>query len=211
VSTPPVSPVPAGWYPAPEGGGRLRWWDGTQWTEHVQQQQQQYSAAPAAPTPRPALTAPAGTDWKTPWIWLVLFLPLLPLIPLLFVDWGNLVRIDPVTLEADPRSQFAVLTSPAYLATVLGGWLVYALVVVSAFLDWRDLGRRGVPEPFHWAWSFLGSTVYGIGRGVVTQRRTGGGAVVMWVAIGLLVLGLLLGIGIATAVTAAVITQIPFS
>lgn len=31
ADTPPHS-VPAGWYPS--DGGRLRWWDGRQWTEH---------------------------------------------------------------------------------------------------------------------------------------------------------------------------------
>lgn len=25
---------PAGWYPDPTGGSRLRWWDGTDWSEH---------------------------------------------------------------------------------------------------------------------------------------------------------------------------------
>ncbi len=26
--------LPAGWHPAPGGGGGLRYWDGQQWTEH---------------------------------------------------------------------------------------------------------------------------------------------------------------------------------
>jgi hypothetical protein len=25
---------PAGWYPDPEGGSRLRWWEGTDWSDH---------------------------------------------------------------------------------------------------------------------------------------------------------------------------------
>ena len=211
MSSPSSSPVPAGWYPAPEGGQQLRWWDGGQWTEHVQQPstgvpaQQPYAGAPARGT------APEGTAWNTPWIWLVLVLPLLPVIPLLFIDWSSLIRIDPVTLKADPHSQLALLTSPAYLAAVLGSWVAYALVVVFAFLDWRDLGRRGVPAPFHWAWAFLGSSVYGIGRGVVTPRRTGGGRVVLWVAIGVIVVGLVIGVAIAVSVVTAVVSQIPHS
>lgn len=35
TSTPPPQPPSAGWYPDPEGSG-LRWWDGTRWTEHVE-------------------------------------------------------------------------------------------------------------------------------------------------------------------------------
>lgn len=29
----PGSPTPAGWYPDP--GGRMRWWDGSTWTDHT--------------------------------------------------------------------------------------------------------------------------------------------------------------------------------
>lgn len=32
---PAVSATPAGWHPDPQGQAALRYWDGTQWTEHV--------------------------------------------------------------------------------------------------------------------------------------------------------------------------------
>jgi uncharacterized protein YbjQ (UPF0145 family) len=34
MSTPQTPSTPADWYPDPENPGQLRYWDGTQWTEH---------------------------------------------------------------------------------------------------------------------------------------------------------------------------------
>lgn len=45
-----TSSTPPGWYPDPAGSGTVRWWDGAQWTEHVQD---------------PAQALPGGaTDWQ---------------------------------------------------------------------------------------------------------------------------------------------------
>ena len=110
-----------------------------------------------------------------------------------------------------PRAGLLLLTSPAYLLAVLGSWLVYGLVVLFAYLDWKQLKDRGVPAPFHWAWAFLSNYVYAIGRGVVVQRRTGHGRIVMWIAIAMLVLIMLAGFGIAIAAVTSVLSQIPFS
>lgn len=33
---PPPQGPPPGWYADPHGSGGQRWWDGTQWTEHLQ-------------------------------------------------------------------------------------------------------------------------------------------------------------------------------
>jgi hypothetical protein len=204
VTNPETPRPPAGWYPDPEGLQRQRWWDGEKWTADV--------APLTAPQPysaeRPQLTAPPGTDWNTPWIWLLLFLPVLPTISLFFLDWSQLLEIDPNTLESDLDRQVAFYTSPAYLLSVIGGWVAYALAVVLAFLDFRTLRGRGVPSPFHWAWSFLSPYVYAIGRGVVTNRRTGKGIAVVWVAVGLIVLGLIAGFVLAAVVFTAVFSQI---
>jgi hypothetical protein len=49
------SNTPAGWYPDPNGAARtLRYWDGSQWTEHTHAGQQ----APAAPQVPPQKTGP---------------------------------------------------------------------------------------------------------------------------------------------------------
>ncbi|WSJ19992.1 DUF2510 domain-containing protein [Nocardia sp. NBC_01327] len=42
------NPTPPGWFGDPGYPGQLRWWDGIQWTQHVQ----------AAPSPPPPPAAP---------------------------------------------------------------------------------------------------------------------------------------------------------
>jgi hypothetical protein len=44
----PVVTTPAGWYPDPSGRFELRYWDGTQWTEHVARGGQQFTDPPTA-------------------------------------------------------------------------------------------------------------------------------------------------------------------
>ena len=39
-----MTTVPPGWYD--DGHGGMRWWDGTQWTEHVARQGQQFTDPP---------------------------------------------------------------------------------------------------------------------------------------------------------------------
>ncbi len=44
--------APFGWYPDPAGSESLRWWDGSQWTEHLE-------------TPRPEVQPAAGYSTAT--------------------------------------------------------------------------------------------------------------------------------------------------
>ncbi|MFI0351499.1 DUF2510 domain-containing protein [Actinomadura sp. 9N407] len=57
-----------GWYPDPQGGGSLRWWNGQHWTEHLNPQppvparrRAQRQGAAQEPDPRPAMPAQAPT------------------------------------------------------------------------------------------------------------------------------------------------------
>lgn len=194
-------PVPAGWYSDPAGGSRLRWWDGTQWTDHFQEP---YS------TVGQALKAPEGTRWNTVWIWLIVLLPLLNYIPYFFIDWSQLLRgIDLDDPSSAYTGQLELMTSPAYLLSSVGGWVVYGLSVLFAYLDWRQLNQFGVPKPFHWAFAFIPAPVYPIGRSIVVQRRTGRGISPMWVTIATLVLGVIAGIYITASVMSAVFSAIP--
>lgn len=179
--------VPAGWYPEPSGAGGQRWWDGARWTEHA-------TAAPApvypsAPQYAPygsarAATVAAGTPVDTLWIWLVVALPLVSILP--FFAWdadGYMRRV--MSPSATALDQLGPYTDPWYLTAVLLGWVVYGLTVWFAYLDTAALARLGYTRRFHWAWAFLWSLVYVIGRSVVVKKQAGRGTAPMWVAIGL--------------------------
>jgi hypothetical protein len=212
--------TPAGWYADPAGSDRLRWWDGTRWTDHLtdaptagaaassasatapasatstetadrphvppvappasgqpaygqaaygQQAQQPYSQQPystapySAPTPPPQV--PASTSPFTWGIWVVAALPAISLLAVASYDFRDYMR-------AAMAGRMAI--DGGYVLMQVLGVLVYAATVVVAYFDWRDLGRRGIVRPFHWAWSFLGSGVYVIGRSVIVRRRITG-------------------------------------
>jgi hypothetical protein len=190
------TPTPAGWYPDPHGGPTARWWDGAQWSDHH------------APLPQRAedLKAPAGTKTNTPWIWLIVFLPLLSYLSLFAIDWSAYFQ---ASLNS-PTGSLSSIFTPGYLLSTVGGWVLYALLVVFSFLDHRALKSRGVPQPFHWAWGFL-NPVYPIGRAVVVRRRTGAGIWPMWGAIAVLVTGFVIAIVFTIYLTNLMLAYIPLS
>jgi hypothetical protein len=74
---------------------------------------------------------------------------------------------------------------------LFSGFLAYAASVVLAYFDSERLKRSGVVKPFHWAWSFLSSGVYVIGRSVITsQVARGRGLAPIWVLIGVFALNI---------------------
>ncbi|MGH1526445.1 DUF2510 domain-containing protein [Leifsonia sp. L25] len=160
------APAP-GWYPDPQGSGALRWWDGAHWTEHaapVPAPAPAFAPAAAGPSPYGAPYAPArrrplpaDTPIYTPWIWLVAALPLVSTLllfllhpqPVFASTSGSPSRV----VVTDPM---ALLGGPVYFLVIGIGWLITAACIVFSWLDYRELVRRGVERPFHWAWSFLG-------------------------------------------------------
>lgn len=48
TSAAPSEPIPAGWYADPSGRYELRYWNATEWTEHVARSGQQFTDPPVA-------------------------------------------------------------------------------------------------------------------------------------------------------------------
>jgi len=162
------------------------------------------------------LQAPAGTRVYNVWIWLVVFLPYVTLVFLPFFNWGDILSgADYENLNGSTPStetQLRLLTSPAYLASVVIGFVALGVNVISGYRDHKLLRDAGMPRPFHWAWNFFqlgGYPVYPIGRAIVTLRRTGKGLVVMWATIGMIVLSFIIVIVFAASILATVVQQLP--
>lgn len=194
--------IPAGWYPNPDGSGTLRWWNGSAWTDDVQQP---YSTSASATS----LKAPEGTPVYTIWIWLMLGVSALSTFSVLLLDPRQIVpELDINDPNAARAAQLAMMTSPAYLVQSLSSWVVAAAIVVFAVLDWRQLKINGVPRPFHWAFAFLGY-VYPIGRAVVTNRRAGRGLIILWLAIGVIVLSIVVSLAWSAVFVSTIMGSIP--
>ena len=194
----PATPaVAAGWYPDPSSAGQQRWWDGTTWTEQVSAPAVAASTSAAYAT-GDQLKAPAGTSGNTPWIWFVVFLPLLPIIPMVLIDFAGLIDNSIRNPLAVTENMLDFVVQPAVILSIVLSWLANVGTIVFAYLDWRALKRRGVPQPFHWAFSFLVlvslGVVYPIGRAVVAKRRTGSGNGVLLATILTIVISVIFGI-----------------
>ncbi|HWH97443.1 MAG TPA: DUF2510 domain-containing protein [Pseudolysinimonas sp.] len=185
---------PAGWYPDPENPARGRYWNGITWTDLHHTPGQPF---PAGAEPK----APAGTDGNTPWIWLIVGLPVLPMMLLLFVPWGSAFDIDVNSPDPYPglSGMYDLFLSPFYWGAILLNYLVYGLTVFFAFRDMKVLTARGVPRPFHWAFAFIGGIVYAIGRSVIVVRRTGTGHAPIWAEAAVLLFSVVVTVVIVAA------------
>lgn len=190
---------PAGWYPDPSGGPGTRWWDGQSWTQHVSDPALQIYASN-----EPRRVDPS-TPLYTPWIWLIVLLPLVSILMLVFWDMDAYMASS-ISSTRDPLAQYS---DPGYLLIQGSSWLFYALSVLFAFLDRRVLLQRGFDRPFHWAWTFLGSAVYIIGRSVIVRRRSGRGLLPIWVAIGVFVVTLIVAIVKISSAMSVMMTLLP--
>ncbi|MBO9578508.1 MAG: DUF2510 domain-containing protein [Microbacteriaceae bacterium] len=204
LSAPQNAPVyaagpvaPAGYQPGQQAGYPAQ----PQYYGQAGYQQQPYHAQ--SPYLQQQLTAPPGTSPQTAWIWLVVLVPLLGLLPLLFVDFGHYLNGIVTETVSSPdggvtSAELALAADPANGISTALTWLSRILCIVFAALDWRALQRRGVVRPFHWAWGFFSliglPIVYIIGRDIVARRRTGRWSGAMWVSIAIVVLGVIVSI-----------------
>ena len=106
----------------------------------------------------------------------------------LFAAQVAMMRRYPQSTTLPPAALKALLAQFAGVFGVFGvtfglSLLLSAAWVLLAVADMRRLGRIGVVQPFHWAWSLLG-IVYPIGRAVVLHRRVRSGLGPLWLLIG---------------------------
>lgn len=161
--------IPAGWYPDPSGAPGTRWWDGGQCTAHASPVAG-YAAVPSAP-------AKIDVPTSTVWVWLAIAASVLPFFTIFLMDWPGFIDAIAATAATGADSSYLVTWQLNSLLISFVSWGAIALFILFSWFDWRELGRRGIVRPFHWAWAFFGLlsfgvAVYMIGRAVVLGART---------------------------------------
>ena len=176
--------TPEGWYPDPSGAPKSRWWDGTAWTEHYHDPSAPVDASPAA-VGSATIAAPAtstGSGPYTLWLWIIIGLLAVSFLSLVTFDFQGYVLASAYSVN-DP---FAIFT-PGYFLMLGVSFIAYWGTVALAFFDHKELKARGIVSPFHWAFAFISSLVYLVGRSIVLKRRIGSGMLPLWVSVGYVV------------------------
>ncbi|WEO76294.1 DUF2510 domain-containing protein [Cryobacterium sp. SO2] len=169
------------WYADPAGGAGLRWWDGTQWTTAVM--------GPAELGPPVQQPLPPETPVFTVSLWIIVFLPLLATAAVMVMPGAPLSSV----FDMQASRQLSTFDSAELIRNLLS-LAIYGTTVALAFADRRALLRAGYQRPFHWAWAFLSTGVYVVGRSVIVQRRIGRGLTPIWVWVGVTMLGLVVSV-----------------
>jgi len=175
------SPVP-GWYPDPEGSGRLRWWDGHQWTPSFQ-------PPVAGGTPPPIDWRGSGrlrpiSDWfshlfrmlgdRAGHLFTIAAVTLLPFTAAAFVfGWQALDGVDMVV--ADDEVEFVGWSSGATTAAVIAGALLVLGTLVFTTAGQHQLWAAAVDAPSSWRRS--------VGQGLVALPRLIGWSLVISVVV----------------------------
>ena len=159
------------------------------------------------------LRAPEGTNPSTMHIWMIVVLSGVICIPsFIYLGTFDFAQfMQPQAMASDPYAIYGLMFTPAYVASLLAGIIGYGLTAVLAFLDYRELASRGVPKPFHWAFSLIpsyGTYVYVIGRSVVVRRRTGTGLAPLWLFIGITVLTFVIALALTFVMMASMFATI---
>jgi len=137
----PTPAVPAGWYPDPAGGGGQRWWDGTQWSEHVQP-----PAAPAAPAEPAAAVAPVEP-----------VAPAAPVAPTPEYPAAPAAPVAPAAPGYGAAAYGAVSgygAAPSYNQYVQPRSVGFGEAVSRAFKNWKDYSSRSTLSEFWWFFLF---------------------------------------------------------
>jgi hypothetical protein len=156
--------------------------------------------------------APEGARTNTWQIIVILVLPIAMIVLSAVAAAAIIPTVTSYTAElqrTNGQGVPAIAYPPIYWIASAVNFVLYFVVVLLAFLDWRALGRAGIARPFFWAWAFLGWIVYAIGRAVVVHRRSGKGYWPMWVAIAIVALTFIVNIALVAGIVSGISGSIP--
>lgn len=139
MTTPITPPTPPGWYPDPQGGPHLRWFNGTQWTDQYQAPAQQFATSPT-PT---AVSNDRRFTIHYGFVLLAVFSFLGTIIPSLFWFFGA------ANVETDPGATQSEIDSAAAATGIMSffgiGWLLWGgmwTIIWTAFAIQHTLKSR---------------------------------------------------------------------